>query len=179
MSRIGKLPIKVPTNVNILLENENICVKGPTGELTQKIPKELSIIFDQDKLKIVKLEETRLARQKYGLVRSLIMNMVLGVNKKFEKKLQMVGVGYKALVQGDKLILNVGFTHQITFVIPKGMDILVEANTNLTIRGANKEIVGLLASKIRATRPPEPYKGKGVKYNDEVILRKAGKSGKK
>jgi large subunit ribosomal protein L6 len=179
MSRIGKLPIKVPTNVNILLENENICVKGPTGELTQKIPKELSIIFDQDKLKIVKLEETRLARQKYGLVRSLIMNMVLGVNKKFEKKLQMVGVGYKALVQGDKLILNVGFTHQITFLIPKGMDILVEANTNLTIRGANKEIVGLLASKIRATRPPEPYKGKGVKYNDEVILRKAGKSGKK
>ncbi len=179
MSRIGKLPIKVPTNVNILLENENICVKGPTGELTQKIPKELSIIFDQDKLKIVKLEETRLARQKYGLIRSLIMNMVLGVNKKFEKKLQMVGVGYKALVQGDKLILNVGFTHQITFVIPKGMDILVEANTNLTIRGANKEIVGLLASKIRATRPPEPYKGKGVKYNDEVILRKAGKSGKK
>jgi len=179
MSRIGKLPIKVPTNVNILLENENICVKGPTGELTQKIPKELSIVFDQDKLKIVKLEDTRLARQKYGLIRSLIMNMVLGVNKKFEKKLQMVGVGYKALVQGDKLILNVGFTHQIIFVIPKGMDILVEANTNLTIRGANKEIVGLLASKIRATRPPEPYKGKGVKYNDEVILRKAGKSGKK
>ena len=179
MSRIGKLPIKVPTNVNILLENENICVKGPTGELTQKIPKELSIVFDQDKLKIVKLEDTRLARQKYGLIRSLIMNMVLGVNKKFEKKLQMVGVGYKALVQGDKLILNVGFTHQIIFAIPKGMDILVEANTNLTIRGANKEIVGLLASKIRATRPPEPYKGKGVKYNDEVILRKAGKSGKK
>jgi large subunit ribosomal protein L6 len=179
MSRIGKLPIKVPTNVNIKLENENIYVKGPTGELTQKIPKELSIVFDQDKLKITKLEESRLARQKYGLLRSLIMNMVLGVNKKFEKKLQMIGVGYKALVQGDKLVLNVGFTHQIIFLIPTGMDIIVEGNTNLTIRGANKEIVGLLASKIRATRPPEPYKGKGIKYSDEVILRKAGKSGKK
>ena len=105
--------------------------------------------------------------------------MVLGVEKKFEKKLQMVGVGYKAQVQSNQLTLNVGCTHPIIFPIPEGMEINVESNINLTIKGSNKEMVGLLAAKIRATRPPEPYKGKGVRYNDEIILRKAGKSGKK
>jgi len=179
MSRIGKLPIKVPKNINILLDEENIKVKGPTGELNQKIPKELKIVFFEDQIKLTKLNESRLARQKYGLFRSLIKNMVLGVEKKFEKKLQMIGVGYKALVQSNQLTLNVGYTHQIIFPIPQGMEIVVEANSNLTIRGANKEMVGLLASKIRATRPPEPYKGKGIRYMNEFILRKAGKSGKK
>ena len=179
MSRIGKLPIKVPKNIQIILNNENILIKGPIGELTQKIPKEISVTFNEDKIKITKLEETLLAQQKYGLIRSLIKNMVLGVEKKFEKKLQMVGVGYKALVQNKQLTLNVGYTHPIIFPIPEGMDITVEANNNLLIRGANKEIVGLFAAKVRATRPPEPYKGKGIRYNDEIILRKAGKSGKK
>ena len=179
MSRIGKLPIKVPKNIQIILNNENILIKGPIGELTQKIPKEISVTFIEDKIKIIKLEETLLAQQKYGLIRSLIKNMVLGVEKKFEKKLQMVGVGYKALVQNKQLTLNVGYTHPIIFPIPEGMDITVEANNNLLIRGANKEIVGLFAAKVRATRPPEPYKGKGIRYNDEIILRKAGKSGKK
>lgn len=179
MSRIGKLLIKVPKTVNIRLEDNQVIVKGPIGELVQKIPKEINLIISEDNIQISKLEESRLANQKYGLIRSLVKNMVLGVEKKFEKKLQMIGVGYKALVQANELILNVGCTHPVIFSIPKGMEVIVETNINLTIKGASKEIVGLFAAKIRATRPPEPYKGKGIRYIDEIILRKAGKSGKK
>jgi len=179
MSRIGKLLIKVPKTVNIDLQNDQIIIKGPTGELVQKIPNDITILYCDNIIQINKAQETRSARQKYGLIRSLIKNMVLGVDKKFEKRLQMIGVGYKAQVQANLLILNVGFTHSLIFTIPSGIDILVEGNTNLIIKGANKEIVGLLAAKIRSTRPPEPYKGKGIRYNDEIIMRKAGKSGKK
>jgi large subunit ribosomal protein L6 len=178
MSRIGRLPIKVPQNVTINLDSDSITVKGPTGSLMQKIPKEIRVEFTEDKIRVHKVDESILARQKYGLIRSLIENMVLGVSKKFERKLQMIGVGYKAQVQKNELTLNVGFTHPVIFQIPEGMEILVEGNSNLLLKGADKAIVGLLASKIRATRPPEPYKGKGIKYNDEIILRKAGKSGK-
>ncbi len=179
MSRIGKLLIHVPKTVTISLDSNQIAVTGPIGQLVQKIPKEIRVDFSNDNIQIHKIEETRSARQKYGLIRSLIKNMVLGVEKKFEKKLQMVGVGYKAQVQSDQLTLNVGCTHPITFPIPEGMEINVESNINLTIKGSNKEMVGLLAAKIRSTRPPEPYKGKGIRYNEEIILRKAGKSGKK
>ena len=178
MSRIGRLPIKVPQNVTISFDSNTITVKGPTGNLTQKIPKEITVEFIENKIRVHKVDESILARQKYGLIRSLIENMVLGVSKKFERKLQMIGVGYKAQVQKNELTLNVGFTHPVIFQIPEGMEIVVEGNSNLLLKGADKAVVGLLASKIRATRPPEPYKGKGIKYNDEIILRKAGKSGK-
>jgi len=178
MSRIGKLPIKVPKNVSIKLEDNHIEVKGPNGSLNQTIPKEIGIDLVEDIINVYKTEDTRLARQKHGLIRSLVNNMIIGTSTKFEKKLQMVGVGYRAQVQSKQLTLNVGYSHPVLFDIPEGMEIVVEANTNLTITGIDKEQVGLLASKIRATRPPEPYKGKGIKYNDEVILRKAGKSGK-
>ena len=179
MSRIGKLPIKVPNNVCVKIHNEIIEIKGPIATLTQNIPADIFVEFINDNIKIHKVEDSKLARQKYGLFRSLIENMVLGVCKKFEKKLQMIGVGYKAQVQSSQLVLNVGFTHQVIFKIAEGMEVIVEGNTILIIKGPNKETVGLLAAKIRATRPPEPYKGKGIKYSDEVILRKAGKSGKK
>jgi len=179
MSRIGKLAIKVPKMINIYLEDHQITVKGPTGELVQKIPKEIHICLFQDIIQISKCEETLLARQKYGLIRTLINNMILGVEKKFEKRLQMVGVGYKAQIQDNKLKLIVGFSHPIIFQILQEIEIFVEANTNLVIRGTNKEIVGLFAAKIRAIRIPETYKGKGIKYNNEIICRKAGKSGKK
>jgi len=178
MSRIGKLPIKVPKNVSIKLEDNHIEVKGPNGSLNQTIPKEIGIDLVEDIINVYKTEDTRLARQKHGLIRSLVNNMIIGTSTKFEKKLQMVGVGYRAQVQSKQLTLNVGYSHPVLFDIPEGIEIVVEANTNLTITGIDKEQVGLLASKIRATRPPEPYKGKGIKYNDEVILRKAGKSGK-
>ena len=178
MSRIGKLPIKVPKNVNITLDGTKIEVKGPNGTLNREIQSIIGVSLEEDTLTVNKKEETRLARQQYGLVRSLLNNMVLGVSNKFEKKLQMIGVGYRAQVQGKELTLNVGYSHPVVFPIPNEIDIKVEANTNLTISGADKEAVGLLASQIRATRPPEPYKGKGIRYVDEVVLRKAGKSGK-
>ena len=179
MSRIGKLLIKVPKSITITLENNKIIVRGPLGELVQTIPKEIAIIFSNDNITVKTTDFSRLARQKYGLMRSLIKNMILGVEKKFEKKLQMIGVGYKAQIQTNQLSINVGCTHPIIFPIPKDIEIIVEANTTLIIKGSNKEIVGLLAAKIRQTRPPEPYKGKGVRYSNEIILRKAGKSGKK
>jgi len=179
MSRIGKLPITVPKNVKVTLNETEIEVNGPEGTLIQKIPKEIKVVFDTSIIKIEKSENTRSARQKYGLIRSLIKNMIIGVTEKFEKKLQMIGVGYRAQIQGEELILNVGYSHPVLFTIPKDIEIKVEANTNLIIKGSNKETVGVLAAKIRATRPPEPYKGKGIRYVDEIILRKAGKSGKK
>ena len=122
--------------------------------------------------------ETRIARQKCGLTRALINNMVIGVSEKFERRLQMIGVGYRSAVSGNSLTLNVGFSHPVVFEAPKDIEIKVEANTNIIISGPDKEKVGLLASQIRAVRPPEPYKGKGIRYLDEYVLRKAGKSGK-
>lgn len=178
MSRIGKLPIVVPKNVSVKLENNHIEIKGPNGSLNQVIPSEIGIDLVDDTIKVYKNVDTRTARQKHGLIRSLVNNMVVGTSNKFEKKLQMIGVGYRAQVQGKQLTLSVGFSHPVVFDIPEGIEIAVEANTNLILKGIDKEQVGLLASKIRAIRPPEPYKGKGIKYSDEVILRKAGKSGK-
>ena len=178
MSRIGKLPVKVPKGVNITLNEQTVKVKGPHGELSQLIPKEISVSISDDTVTVSKNEETIKARQKYGLVRSLVNNMVIGVSEKFEKKMQMIGVGYRAQVQGKKLTLLVGYSHPVEFEIPDDIEVAVEANTNLTVSGSDKEKVGLLASQIRATRPPEPYKGKGIRYVDEVVLRKAGKSGK-
>ena len=178
MSRIGKLPVKVPKGVNITLNEQTVKVKGPHGELSQLIPKEISVSISDDTVTVSKNEETIKARQNYGLVRSLVNNMVIGGSEKFEKKIQMIGVGYRAQVQGKKLTLLVGYSHPVEFEVPDGLEVKVEANTNLTVSGSDKEKVGLLASQIRATRPPEPYKGKGIRYVDEVVLRKAGKSGK-
>ena len=179
MSRIGKQPIEVPKNVVVTFNNSMIQIKGPTGELSHKLSNLLKVTYFDSIIRIEKNTETRVTNQIFGLTRSLIKNMVSGVSTKFEKKLQMIGVGYKAQINGNELTLNVGCTHPIIFTIPLGMEVVIDANTNLTVRGSDKEAVGLLASKIRATRPPEPYKGKGVKYANEIILRKAGKSGKK
>ena len=143
------------------------------------IPDDLiTVNLSENVITCEKTQETIKARERYGLLRALLNNMIKGVHTKFEKKLQMIGVGYKAQVQNKKLTLNVGFSHPVIFTIPEDLEIIVDANTNLTIKGSNKETVGLYASKIRAIRPPEPYKGKGIRYTDEVVLRKAGKSGK-
>ena len=178
MSRIGKLPVIVPKNVNIELTGKEITVKGAHGELNYTIPDEIDVSLNENNIIVSKNVETRLARQKYGLVRALINNMVIGVSEQFERRLQMVGVGYRSQVSGKDLTLNVGFSHPVVFATPDGIEIKVEANTNIIIRGADKEKVGLLASQIRAVRPPEPYKGKGIRYVNERVLRKAGKSGK-
>jgi len=178
MSRIGKLPVSVPKNVNVELTGQEIKVKGPHGELLHTIPSEIEVSLNEDQIVVNKKIETRIARQKYGLTRALINNMVIGVSEKFERRLQMIGVGYRSAVSGNSLTLNVGFSHPVVFEAPKDIEIKVEANTNIIISGPDKEKVGLLASQIRAVRPPEPYKGKGIRYLDEYVLRKAGKSGK-
>lgn len=178
MSRIGKLPIVIPPNVNITLHDRKITIEGPNGSLDLLIPNGVSVKLSENLIICEKIEETISAREKFGLLRALLNNMVKGVRVKFEKKLQMIGVGYKAQVQNKQLTLNVGYSHPIIFTIPENLEVIVEANTNLTVKGADKESVGLFAAKIRATRPPEPYKGKGIRYTNEIILRKAGKSGK-
>ena len=178
MSRIGKLPVNVPKNVNVELTGQEIKVKGPHGELLHTIPSEIEVSLNEDKIVVNKKIETRIARQKYGLTRALISNMVIGVSERFERRLQMIGVGYRSQVSGSSLTLNVGYSHPVIFEAPKDIEIKVEANTNIIISGPDKEKVGLLASQIRAVRPPEPYKGKGIRYLDEYVLRKAGKSGK-
>ena len=178
MSRIGKLPVSVPKNVNVELTGQEIEVKGPHGELLHTIPSEIEVSLNEDKVIVNKRIESRIARQKYGLTRALINNMVIGVSEKFERRLQMIGVGYRSQVSGKTLTLSVGFSHPVVFEAPKDIEIKVEANTNIIISGPDKEKVGLLASQIRAVRPPEPYKGKGIRYLDEYVLRKAGKSGK-
>ena len=178
MSRIGKLPVNVPKNVNVELTGQEIKVKGPHGELLHTIPSEIEVSVNEDQIVVNKKIETRIARQKYGLTRALINNMVIGVSERFERRLQMIGVGYRSQVSGSSLTLNVGYSHPVIFEAPKDIEIKVEANTNIIISGPDKEKVGLLASQIRAVRPPEPYKGKGIRYLDEYVLRKAGKSGK-
>jgi len=178
MSRIGKLPVSVPKNVNLELTGQEIKVKGPHGDLLHTIPSEIEFSLNEDKVIVNKRIESRIARQKYGLTRALINNMVIGVSEKFERRLQMIGVGYRSQVSGKTLTLSVGFSHPVVFEAPKDIEIKVEANTNIIISGPDKEKVGLLASQIRAVRPPEPYKGKGIRYLDEYVLRKAGKSGK-
>ena len=178
MSRIGKLPVLIPENVSVSLDGQNLTIKGPFGELVRKINDEINVSILENKINITKNVESRIARQKYGLIRSLINNMVIGVSQKFERKLQMVGVGYRSQIDGNTLKMNVGFSHPVLFSIPEGLEVIVESNTTIIVRGADKEKVGLFSSQIHAIRPPEPYKGKGILYFDEVILRKAGKSGK-
>lgn len=178
MSRIGKLPIELPKNVRTQLNNRQILIEGPHGELMCSIPEGIRVELDEKNIKVLKIGDSKSNRQKHGLIRSLLKNMVVGVSEKFEKRLQMIGVGYRAQVQGKNLTLNVGFSHPVIFTIPENIDITIENNTNLILRGIDKAEVGLLASKIRSIRPPEPYKGKGIRYSDEKVLRKAGKSGK-
>ena len=178
MSRIGKLAITIPSGVNVKLDNQVLTVKGKHGELTHNIPSGILVLVEETCIKVTKEVDSRLNRQKYGLTRTLINNMIIGVSQKFERRLQMLGVGYRSQVEGSKLTLNVGLSHPVTFTAPSNIAFQVEGNTNIIVSGIDKEKVGLLASQIRSVRPPEPYKGKGIRYLDEKVLRKAGKSGK-
>jgi large subunit ribosomal protein L6 len=180
MSRIGKQIIKVPTGVTIDLNEKHIKVKGPKGEISRDIPSALSVIVNKDEnsIQIIRDNETISAREIHGLFRSLVSNMVIGTSNGFTKVLELKGVGYKANMDKQALNLLVGYTHPIKIEAPEGIQICVENNTTIKITGVNKEKVGLIAQQIRATRPPEPYKGKGVLYQGEVIQRKVGKSSK-
>lgn len=173
------MPVTLPKGVTIKLEGQSLKVKGPLGELSQKYPGEISLTAEGEVITVARAMETRRAREMHGLFRTLTFNMVKGVSEGFEKKLQLIGVGYRAAVDKTDLVMNLGYSHPVRMVIPEGITVKVEENTKLTISGRNKVTVGDFSANVRSWRVPEPYKGKGIKYNDEVIRRKEGKVGKK
>ena len=179
MSRIGKAPIPVPDKVSVSLNGLAVTVKGPKGELSRILPDGVSISQEGNTLQVSPLNGSRRSRERHGLSRTLVANMVEGVSQGFTRKLEIVGVGYRAAVQGTKLVVSAGYSHPVEMVPPAGVTFSVENNTSVFVSGADKELVGNEAAKVRAIRPPEPYKGKGIKYEGEKILRKAGKTGKK
>lgn len=179
MSRIGKRPIEVPENVTVTIADNNVVtVKGPKGELTNTFNTDIKIEQEGNVITLTRPTESKEHRSIHGTTRSLLDNMVTGVSKGFERTLELVGVGYRAQLQGKKLVLNVGYSHPVEFTPEEGVEVEVPANTKIIVRGINKERVGALASNIRQVRPPEPYKGKGIKYEGEQIRRKEGKTGK-
>ena len=179
MSRIGKQPVPLPANVQVQLEGRTVQVKGPNGELRRTLPEGVAIDHQGQTLVIIPTSASRMTRMRHGLSRTLVANMVEGVTKGYSKTLEMVGVGYRAQVKGKTLVLSVGYSHPVELAPPQGITYKVENNTKITVSGAEKEMVGNEAAKIRAVSPPEPYKGKGIRYMAETILRKAGKAGKK
>ena len=180
MSRIGNAPVAVPSGVEVTVADGNITVKGPKGTLTRRIPGGIEITQDDGTLTFVRPNDERENRALHGLTRSLVNNMVIGVTDGFKKQLEIVGVGYRAEAQGPSgLRLNLGFSHSIDVKAPEGITFEVPVPTQVIISGIDKEVVGQVAANIRSIRKPEPYKGKGVRYAGERILRKAGKAGKK
>ena len=176
MSRIGKTPISIPQGVDVTINDLNVVVKGPKGELTRVIHPAMSLKKEENTLTVVPVKPLS---NFYGLTRSLVNNMVEGVSKGFTKSLTLKGVGYRAAVQGNQLNLTIGYSHPVLFEIPKTIDLKVEKQTTVVVSGADKELVGQVAANIRAFRKPEPYHGKGIRYSDEVVITKAGKSGAK
>ncbi|KKQ94614.1 MAG: 50S ribosomal protein L6 [candidate division CPR2 bacterium GW2011_GWC1_39_9] len=177
MSRIGKLPIEIPSGVTVDLEQNLVKVIGAKGSLELEVSDLLVIKKDEASITVVPKEETTSARQLWGLTRTLVSNMVIGVSEGYEKKLEIVGIGYKAQMQGNKLVVNAGYSHPVEFNPPEGISLKVEKNT-ITVSGFDKQLVGQAAANIREIRKPEPYKGKGIKYVGEHIRRKAGKAAK-
>jgi large subunit ribosomal protein L6 len=178
MSRIGRLPIPVPAGVEVTLEGSRITVKGPRGELTRELTPELRVVREDGLLRVERPSEEKRARELHGLTRTLIANMVTGVTSGYRKGLEITGVGYRAQLVGRKLQLNLGYSHPVEIEPPAGVSFEVESPTRLAVVGIDKELVGHMAARIRATRKPEPYKGKGVRYSGEVVRRKQGKAGK-
>lgn len=179
MSRIGKRPIPIPAKVSVAIEGRLVSVKGPKGELSRELPSGVVVSQEDGNIVVTRADESRMARQRHGLSRTLVANLVEGVASGFQKRLEIIGVGYRAQVQGKTLVLNVGYSNPVQIEPPEGIQFAVENNTNVIVSGISKEVVGNTAAQIRAVRPPEPYKGKGIRYAGEVILRKAGKTGKK
>ncbi len=178
MSRIGKAPIPVPPRVSVTIEDNHVTVKGPKGELSRRFNPDMMIVIDDDVLTVSRPSDDRLHRSLHGLTRTLIANMVEGVTTGFERALDIVGVGYRVEHQGEKLVLNIGFSHQVEVVPLPGVSLSVEGNNRMKVTGINKEDVGEMAARIRKIRPPDAYKGKGIRYGGEVVRLKAGKAGK-
>ena len=179
MSRIGKLPITIPDGVEVKVEGNVLTAKGPKGTESVEFPSEIEVKIENKEVIVNRIAEDRKSRSLHGLFRTLISNAIIGVKTPFEKKLEIVGVGYRAQMQGTSINLSLGYSHPVIIEAPKGITISVEANTKVTVTGSNKQLVGDVAALIRSKRPPEVYKGKGVKYEGEYIPRKVGKAGKK
>ncbi len=179
MSRIGKQPISIPEKVSAQISGQHVTIKGPKGTLEREIPQPIEVKQKGDTIIVNPTDGSRIGRQRHGLCRTLVANMVDGVSQGFQKRLQIQGVGYRAQAQGKKLTLNVGYSNPVEMEMPDGIDVAVEnRNTEVLVSGIDKEIVGNIAAQIRGVRPPEPYKGKGIRYFDEQVKRKAGKTGK-
>ena len=179
MSRIGKLPIPIPDKVTATIKGQHVTVKGPKGTLEREIPEPIEVKQEGDTIVVNPTDNSRIGRQRHGLCRTLVANMVDGVSTGFQKRLLIQGVGYRAQAQGKKLTLNVGYSKPVEMEMPDGIDVAVEnRNVEVVVSGISKEVVGNVAARIRSVRPPEPYKGKGIRYFDEQVRRKAGKTGK-
>ena len=178
MSRIGKLPINIPKNVDVNYINSKITVKGKFGTLETRIPDVINIIQNDDQLNVNLKEKTKSVRALHGLYRTLINNMVIGVSEQFDLTLILKGVGYRAAVQGKEIVLSLGYSHPVKLEIPKDISVEIVQNTTINLKSCDKELLGLFAANIRTWREPEPYKGKGILYKDEQIIRKPGKSAK-
>ena len=179
MSRIGKKPIAIPKGVEIKIDKNVVSVKGPKGSLHKTFSTDVDISTQEGAISVSSMGSDKHFRALHGLTRTLISNMIEGANNGYEKLLEISGVGYKSALQGRNVVLNLGFSHQITFPLPDGIDAAIEKQTVITLKGADKELLGQVAANIRGMRIPEPYKGKGIKYKNERIIRKAGKTGKK
>jgi large subunit ribosomal protein L6 len=178
MSRIGKKPVEIKDKVDVKIADRLITVKGPNGQLEYKHLDTVTVEIADKEILVKNVNDSKESRSVWGLTRTLVNNMVIGVTDGFKKDLEFTGVGYKAVAKGDTLVLNLGYSHPIEYKLPVGVKVDVNKNT-ISITGASKELVGFAAAKIRSFRPPEPYKGKGVRYADEYIIRKAGKTGAK
>ncbi|MDQ0215725.1 large subunit ribosomal protein L6 [Oikeobacillus pervagus] len=178
MSRIGKKPIEIPAGVTVTNANNAVTVKGPKGELSKSFNPDMKIEIEENVINISRPSETKEHRTVHGTTRALLANMVQGVSNGFEKSLELIGVGYRAQKQGKKLVLNVGYSHPVEIEPEEGIEIEVPSNTKVIVKGIDKERVGAIAANIRGVRPPEPYKGKGIRYEGEYVRRKEGKTGK-
>ena len=177
MSRIGKLPIAIPDGVQVSVDDRTVRVKGPKGELSHRVPAQISAAIEDGHLVVARRNESRQSRALHGLSRSLIANMVEGVVSGFDKTLDIIGVGYRAELKGRNLTLSLGYSHPVIFQAPPDVDLEVTGGTRITVRGIDKQLVGQVAAVIRSFKKPEPYKGKGIRYEDEQVRRKAGKTG--
>ncbi len=178
MSRIGKLPIIVPADVDVKIDGSTVTVKGPKGSLSSTFKSSIGIELENGQIKVTRPDDTKENRSLHGLTRTLINNMIVGVHEGFKKQLEIVGIGYRAEKAGNNLVLKVGYSHDVTMVPPEGVTVDVPAPTQIVVSGYDKQLVGQFASEVRGVRPPEPYKGKGIKYAEEVVRRKEGKAGK-
>lgn len=176
MSRVGKNPVVIPSDITVKVDGSLIEVKGPKGILTKRLPPEIKLAQEGNKITFTRSSDSQFHKALHGLSRALVANMVKGVKEEFRKVLTIIGVGYKAEMTGKRLNLNVGYSHPILLLPPSGIKIEVEAGTKITVLGPDKELVGETAAKIRSLRPPEPYKGKGIRYEGERVRKKAGKA---